>query len=42
MGLVYAEIDLTSVDDMVLHRRGFLDKDKIKELQVNALAVYSD
>lgn len=37
MGLVYAEIDLTSVDDMVLHRRGFLDKDKIKELRVNAL-----
>ncbi|HSK71949.1 MAG TPA: clan AA aspartic protease [Pyrinomonadaceae bacterium] len=37
MGLVYAEIDLISVDDMVLHRRGFLDKDKIKQVRVNAL-----
>lgn len=35
--LVYAEIDLISVDDMVLHRRGFLDKDKIKQVKVNAL-----
>ncbi|MBA2735911.1 MAG: hypothetical protein H0U50_03880, partial [Pyrinomonadaceae bacterium] len=37
MGLVYAEIDLISVDDMVLQRRGFLDKDKIKQVRVNAL-----
>ncbi len=37
MGLVYAEIDLISVDDMVLARRGFLDKDKIKQVRVNAL-----
>lgn len=37
MGLVYAEIDLISVDDMVLHRRGFLDKDKIKQVRVKAL-----
>ena len=37
MGLVYAEIDLMSVDDMVLHRRGFLDESKIKQVRVNAL-----
>ncbi len=37
MGLVYAEIDLTSIDDIVLSRRGFLDKDKIKQVRVNAL-----
>lgn len=37
MGLVYAEIDLISVDDMVLHRRGFLDKNKIKQVTINAL-----
>ena len=37
MGLVYAEIELTSVDDLVLHRRGFLTEDKIKRLTVSAL-----
>jgi len=37
MGLVYAEIDLTSIDDIVLNRRGFLDKDKIKQVRINAL-----
>lgn len=37
MGLVYAEIDLTSIDDIVLNRRGFLDKDKIKQIRINAL-----
>ncbi len=37
MGLVYAEINLTSIDDIVLSRRGFLDKDKIKQVRVNAL-----
>lgn len=37
MGLVYAEIDLTSVDDQALHRRGFLDEDQIKKVRVNAL-----
>ena len=37
MGFVYAEVDLISVDDMVLHRRGFLDKDKIKRVRINAL-----
>ena len=37
MGLVYAEVDLISVDDMVLHRRGFLDESKIKQVRVNAL-----
>ncbi|HQU86567.1 MAG TPA: hypothetical protein PKY59_25775 [Pyrinomonadaceae bacterium] len=37
MGLVYAEIDLISVDDMVLHRRGYLEEEKIKQVRVSAL-----
>ena len=37
MGLVYAEIELISVDDIVLSRHGFLQEDKIKRLTVNAL-----
>jgi len=37
MGLVYAEIDLISVDDQALHRRGFLDEANIKQVRVNAL-----
>jgi clan AA aspartic protease len=37
MGLVYAEIELTSVDDLVLHRRGFLAEDKVKRMKVDAL-----
>jgi clan AA aspartic protease len=37
MGLVYAEIELISVDDLVLHRRGFLSEDKIKRMSVDAL-----
>jgi clan AA aspartic protease len=37
MGLVYAEIELISVDDLVLHRRGFLAEEKIKRMNVEAL-----
>jgi hypothetical protein len=37
MGLGYAEIELISVDDLVLNRRGFLTEDKIKRMTVNAL-----
>jgi clan AA aspartic protease len=37
MGLVYAEIELISGDDLVLHRRGFLPQEQIKRLKVNAL-----
>ncbi|MGI9107524.1 MAG: clan AA aspartic protease [Pyrinomonadaceae bacterium] len=37
MGLVYAEIELISGDDLALNRRGFLPADKIKRLHVNAL-----
>ncbi len=37
MGLVYAEIELVSVDDIVLHRHGFLPEEEIKRLTVNAL-----
>ena len=37
MGLVYAEIELTNSDDVALHRRGFLEEEKIKRLKLNAL-----
>jgi clan AA aspartic protease len=37
MGLVYASIELTSVDDLVLHRRGYLPAEKIKRVTVSAL-----
>jgi clan AA aspartic protease len=37
MGLVYAEIELISGDDLVLHRHGFITEDRIKRLKVNAL-----
>ena len=37
MGLVYAEIELISGDDLVLHRRGFVTEDQIKRMKVNAL-----
>ncbi len=37
MGLVYAEIELISGDDLALHRRGFLPESQIKRLTVNAL-----
>lgn len=37
MGFVYADIDLISGDDLVLHRRGFLEEVQIKRLQVKAL-----
>jgi clan AA aspartic protease len=37
MGLVYAEVELISGDDLVLHRRGYITEDKIKRLKVNVL-----
>lgn len=37
MGLVYAEIDLISVDDIVLHRRGFIEENEVKQVKVKAL-----
>lgn len=37
MGLVYAEIELTNSDDVAVHRRGFLEEEKIKRLKLNAL-----
>ena len=37
MGLTYAEIELISVDDLVLHRRGFLPEAEIKSMRVSAL-----
>ena len=36
MGLVYGEIELASVDDLFLHRRGLLAEEKIKKMTVNA------
>lgn len=37
MGLIYAEIELTSSDDLALHRHGYLSKDRIRRVTVNAL-----
>ena len=37
MGLVYAEIELISGDDLALHRRGFITENQIKRLKVAAL-----
>lgn len=37
MGLVFADVTLTSVDDLVLHRRGHLDENLIKTIKVRSL-----
>lgn len=37
MGLVYADVELISGDDIVLHRHGFLTEDKIKRINISAL-----
>ncbi len=37
MGLVYADIELISSDDLALHRRGFLPEEQIKRMRVSAL-----
>lgn len=37
MGLVYAEIELLSVDDLAFSRRGFLPEKDIRRINVNAL-----
>ncbi len=37
MGLIYAQIELISIDDLVLHRRGYMKEEEIKRLTVNAL-----
>lgn len=37
MGLVYADIELMSVDDLVLFRRGYLPEDQIKHMRVSML-----
>ncbi len=37
MGLVYADIELISADDLALNRRGFLPEDQIKRMTVSAL-----
>lgn len=37
MGLVYADIELVSTDDLVLNRRGYLPEDEIKRMRVTAL-----
>ena len=37
VGLVRAEIELISGDDLVLHRRGYIREDQIKRLKINAL-----
>jgi len=37
MGITYAEIELISGDDVVLHRRGYIQEDQIKSVKVRAL-----
>ncbi len=37
MGFVYAEIELIRTEDLMLHRRGLLSKDKIKRMRIRAL-----
>ena len=37
MGLVYAEIELLSVDDLTLSRHGFLPKEEVKKIRSKAL-----
>jgi clan AA aspartic protease len=37
MGLVYAELELISAEDLALFRRGFLVQDDVKSMQVSAL-----
>lgn len=37
MGLVYAEIDLTNEDDLVLNRHGYLPEEKIRRVKCKAL-----
>lgn len=37
MGLVYAEIELTSGDDLALYRRGYIKEDQIKRIKISAL-----
>ena len=37
MGLVHAEIELISGDDLALNRRGYLPKEQIKRMKVTAL-----
>jgi clan AA aspartic protease len=36
-GLVYADIELVSADDLALHRRGYLPEEEIKRVRVTAL-----
>ena len=37
MGLIYANITLLNGEDIVLHRRSYLEKEKIRKLEVKAL-----
>ena len=37
MGLIYAELELVSADDIALERKGYINKDEIKKEQVRAL-----
>lgn len=37
MGLVYAEVELISGDDLALYRRGYIKEEDIKRMKVNAL-----
>ena len=38
MGLVYATIKLTNVEDLTLHKRGYITKEEIRSIDVKAMA----
>ena len=37
MGLIHADIELINVEDIILERKGLIDRDEIKRLHVNVL-----
>lgn len=37
LGLIYADLELISVDDLALCRRGFLSEDEVRSIRVRAL-----
>ncbi|CAK0758359.1 hypothetical protein CCP4SC76_3010047 [Gammaproteobacteria bacterium] len=42
IGLIYADIELTSVYDMALAHKGYISQDEIKRIKVKALVDSGD
>ena len=36
MGLIYADIELINGEDIVMARRGYMDRDEIKRIKLNS------